>query len=359
MAPDASPDTDSTTDLTVRKGRWLAQRKTCITATDVAKILGVSKFGGPIDVFLEKTGQGQEIDQNAGPLKWGRRAEPMILAAYHEDVAPLVIEPPFTLRHFEAEPLIAATLDARRVLSTAGAAGFVAQHDGRPVDAKNIRFETPEWGEHGTDHMPLYYATQLAVQMLVTGAQYADLAVLFSGNEDRVYTLERDDAMLQAIVARCTAFWKEHVETGRPPAPDGSASFAAYLKRTFAQHSDVMLQATQEQHERAVLLNVARETLEAAERSKTALENAFKEEIGTANAKGIDGPRGCWKVSWGLTKDSTGVDWEAIAKDLALEHAQLSGRAATQMIDQMAKDPKYTRVTKKGSRRFLFQYNNA
>ena len=167
------------TEREARKAAWLAERRTCITATDVAKILGFSKFGGPIDVYLDKIGELPELDQSAAPLAWGRRMEPIILQAYHEECAPLLIEPPYTLRRSVVEPLIGATLDACRVRPLERFDSIFTNSndlDGRPGDAKNVRHQTAEWGDDGTDRIPLYYATQLVVQMFVVAAARADLA---------------------------------------------------------------------------------------------------------------------------------------------------------------------------------------
>ena len=64
-----------------------------------------------------------------------------------------------------------------------------------------------------------------------------------------------------------------------------------------------------------------------------------------ADSDGIEAP-GIGRVTWKLSKDSTGVDWEKLAIDLAKEYAVTPERFA-----EMQKT--YTEVTKKGSRRFL------
>lgn len=47
----------------IRKA-WLEERRTYLGGSDMAKLLGISKWGGPVDVFLEKTGQGEEKPSN-------------------------------------------------------------------------------------------------------------------------------------------------------------------------------------------------------------------------------------------------------------------------------------------------------
>ncbi len=48
------------------------------------------------------------------------------------------------------------------------------------------------------------------------------------------------------------------------------------------------------------------------------------------------------------------VDWESVAKAIALEHAQMSGQPATKLVSQLAQEHKH--VTRKGSRSFRFTF---
>lgn len=346
--------------------QWLRDRQTCVTATDIAKICGLSRFGNALDVYLDKIGEAPAMNQNANPLKWGRRAEPMILAAYAEDVAPLVIAKPWTLIRSTREPLIGATLDAQRTteprqLSALEVAANIipvnaGEPDGRPVDAKNIRHAGPDWGEHGTDVMPLYYAAQLVGQMFVTEKTRSDLAVLFGGSDDRVYTMEYEPTVADSIIEKCVDFWRNHVEKRIPPPVDGSESYTNYLKRSFKSHTDVILRATPEQHEMAVQLSAAEEQADIATGVVAALENRFKAAIGAGNAKAIEGPGGKWKFSWTMTADSTGTDWKEIAHQLALIIAQETGKPATHLMTELV--DKNQVVTKKGSRRKSFSFSN-
>lgn len=333
--------------------KWIDARTQYVTATDAAKILGLSRFGGPTDVWLEKTGQGTPVDQNLAPLKWGRRMEPVILAEYHDEVAPLIVAQPWTLLQSARQPRIVATLDAERVLGAV--AGFPQNDevfDGRPVDAKNSRNATREWGESGTDKLPIYYAMQLAIQMYVTNAEAADLAVLFGGNDFRHYTVHRLPVDVEGtIIARLLDFWTHHVETRTPPPADGSDAFSDHLKKTFTKHTEEIRRATPQEHEAAVALAAAEEAFDIAEAEKKKHQNTLKAAIGAV--KGIEGPK--WKATWNKDADSTGTDWEAIAKAVALKHAEATGEAATKTIADLV--PDHQKVTRVGSRKFNFTFN--
>lgn len=347
------PDESTTPTTTLERRKvWLEQRKTCITATDVAKIMGVSKYGGPIDVYLEKIGEAPETEPTEA-MRRGLQLEPSILRIYNEEIAPLIPEQPFTLAFAPEHPRIGATLDARRERITRVTASpeALGECDGRPVDAKNVWRDSTEWGETGTDQMPVHFGTQLMIQMLVTGAEYADLAVLFSGNDFRHYTIERIPEVEANLIGICENFWRDHVEQRVPPSVDGTTGYSEYLARIFAKHSDVILRADSVQHEAAMKLHVAEEQFDMAESEKKLCQNVLKAAIG--DARGIEGPK--WRALWSLAKDSTGTDWEAVSKALALKHAITTGEAATKLLADLVKENQI--VTKKGSRRFTFNYS--
>ncbi len=338
-----------------RRAAWLAARRTCITATDAAKILGVSKWGGPVDVWMDKTGKAVE-QADTGALRFGRRFERPILEEYSEAVAPLVLAEPYTLLTALLEPRIGATLDACRETQWTPLAeplhGTDALHkvfDGRPVDAKNTRHATGEWGESGTDRMPLYYATQLAVQMYVKDSDNGDLAVLFGGNEFRYYTLQRDRETEAAIVAQLVDFWQRYVVADVPPPLDGSKSYAAYLADRFNSNTAVILRADATLAEVAHTLRVTRAQLAELEVTEREAENAIKAAIG--EARGIEGVN--FRALWPQSKDRVSVDWEAIARDLATERETHELSVAAFLAPMIAR---YS-TTKPGSRSFRVTFN--
>ena len=63
-----------------KKNLWLEDRKTLITGTNLACILGLSKFGGSMSVWLEKKGK-LEVQDNEAMFS-GRLFEKPILEAY-------------------------------------------------------------------------------------------------------------------------------------------------------------------------------------------------------------------------------------------------------------------------------------
>lgn len=301
-----------------RRAMWLAERRTVITGTDVAAIMGLSKWSSPIQVWLDKQGKSETQENEA--MKWGRRLERPILMAYADTVGvPLEFADPYQLIKHPDVPL-GASLDARWI-----------NDDRRPVDAKNTRQRTADWGEAGTDQIPIWYQTQLAVQMAVTGAPCADLAVLFSGQEFARFVVYRDQEVEGMILDRVAAWWKRHIIEGIEPEMDGSESSTNYLRQRFSRHTDLIKPSTPEVLALVRQRQEADAALKEAEKAKAEAENKLKAYLGEAQA--IPGV-----LTWKNNKDGEKTNWEPLAREIALK-AGISPEALAPYI------AKYTTTT--------------
>jgi putative phage-type endonuclease len=285
-----------------RRAAWLEERRKHITGTDIASILGLSKFRSPVDVWLEKRNEGVEQEVNE-QMKWGHRLERGILRGYEEETGHLLAyADPYKLITAPDCMLLGATLDARH-----------AGGDLRPVDAKNIgRAVAGEWGEPESDDIPIYYALQLHMQMIVAKTDIADLAALFWGSKFARYIVHADAEIAATIKTEAEAWWKRHVVNGECPPLDGSKSASEYLARKWAKNTEVLIASDQETDIIAVSLREVRKSITEQESIESAYINQLKERI--ADAAGIKGEWG--RISWKRTRDSAKVNWEAIATHL-------------------------------------------
>jgi predicted phage-related endonuclease len=80
------------------------------------------------------------------------------------------------------------------------------------------RFEAEDFGEPGSDEVPIRYVVQCSAYMALTNADAWYLAVLIGGNDFRLYTIRRDLQLEGAILAGVRDFWG-HVQRAEPPAP--------------------------------------------------------------------------------------------------------------------------------------------
>jgi predicted phage-related endonuclease len=82
---------------------------------------------------------------------------------------------------------------------------------------------------------PPNYYVQCVHYMAVTGAERWYLAVLVLNKAFYVFTIERDEAEIQALIEVEKHFWENHVLKQIPPAPDGSEGTSDLIKQLFPE----------------------------------------------------------------------------------------------------------------------------
>jgi putative phage-type endonuclease len=209
---------------TAERQAWLARRRSGIGGSDVAAILGLSRWKTPLDVFLDKTGQGIEQPESE-PMIWGTLLEPVILAEFSRRYGVRVEKPTAILRD-EQRPWMVANLD-----------GWAPDMQA-VVECKTSR-SADGWGDSGTDEIPAYYHTQVAHYLAVTGARLAFVPVLIGASEFRVYQVERDQAFIDDLAEAERAFWHDHVIPGIPPDPTNAADAARLWVRDSGETLEV------------------------------------------------------------------------------------------------------------------------
>jgi putative phage-type endonuclease len=192
----------STNGSSKQREEWLLRRRHGITATDIAAIAGLSPWKTALDVFLDKRGLVPERPASAEML-WGLRLEPVIAEAYQEQTGKTLSE--IGLSVHPQIPWIMATPDRIR-------------EDKVLVELKCARVGK-HWGDVGTEEIPDIYRLQVQWQMLATGAQAVDVAVLIGGSDFRIYHIERQPHLLEVLKEMADMFWHK-VQQNIPPAID-------------------------------------------------------------------------------------------------------------------------------------------
>ena len=276
------------------KAAWLEKRKHYVTGTDAGKLIGVSPYGGKFAVWLDKMGRAAPVVETPA-MKAGKKFESAILQMYAEEMN-------CKLEHVDGYNLITCDKYPRLGASLDG-----WNHDLQiPVDAKNIKWKNEKWGEAWTDEFPEYYKAQLQVQMMVTGASFAHLAVMFSGQDFFIYSMEYDEDMAQKILDASDEFWP-FVERDKMPEADGSDEATEYIKSEFARGAAAAVKdPTEEILEALKDLQKAKLDEKDAQTRKAEAENKIKVYMGDATViKGV--------CTWKNNKDSVKTDWEQVA----------------------------------------------
>jgi putative phage-type endonuclease len=199
---------------------WLEMRRTGIGGSDVAAILGVSKYAGPTRVYYDKLGV--LPDQDNAAMEWGRRLEAAVRTKFADEHPEFTVTTgPGLVAHPQRRWQL-ATIDG--LIADAGCNDPVAL-----LEVKTGRAGAEDWGDELTDEVPLPYVCQVTWYLDVYGLHVGYLAVLLDGRDYREYVIEYDPALAAKLRGHCETFWRRHVQSQVPPDPDGLADTAAVL----------------------------------------------------------------------------------------------------------------------------------
>lgn len=183
--------------------------------SDIAKLLGLSPYGGPLDVY-ERVVLGKEEPWNPR-MERGAMFEPVLRAHAQRHLG---VEVEDAASDYHEHP----TLEFARAQ-----VDDVARWNGVPVvvDYKTSNRFAKGWGREGTDEVPEHLRCQFAWEMLATDRELALVIVGFG--EDRpgpevfcmsnvvVYQVQRDPLFESLCVAVAREFWQRHVLAQTPP----------------------------------------------------------------------------------------------------------------------------------------------
>lgn len=190
-----------------------------IGGSDMPIIMGLSSYKTPYQLYLEKTGVVEISSEMTPPQYWGTKLEGVIRDEFakRNNVS---VETPTTICH-PVYNFLRGNLDGfipalRSVLEIKCASSFMAR----------------EWGEDGSDIIPLQYLVQVAHYCAITDADFAYIAVLIGGNDYREFKYTRDMGIENKIITEATKFW-ECVQKRIPPQPVNQVD----LKIMFPRHN--------------------------------------------------------------------------------------------------------------------------
>jgi putative phage-type endonuclease len=266
------------------RAAWLEWRRAGLGGSDVAAILDLSPWSGPFDVWLSKTEGGS--DGGNASTKRGQILESAILQHAADELGARLL-PGEALAHPD-RPWHRATPDG--YLETAGAE--VVGIEGKSTRAFD---EAHGWGEAGTNEVPLGYRIQCHWYMGATGLSVWYLAAFATlTDEFRLYRIESDPKVEQALVERAGQWWRKHIENGEPPALDTSDACGRYLHAAHTPPGDEVAEADADQVGIVEQWRLAKEAENEAREERKRIEVELKAAIG--DAAGLRGEFG--RVKW-------------------------------------------------------------
>ena len=187
--------------------------------SDIAAVLGISPWKTPLQLWQDKTMPA--MPENNDPermkvLNRGKRLEPYILDMIRAEHGLTITA--VNQRYIDASvPYFASEIDAE--------AGPLN------IEIKTVSpFKIKEWGDEGTDALPLHYVAQVQWGMGITKREQCDVFALI-GDDLRRYSVLADAELIAAMRDKAQAFWQQYVATLNPPPPAGESDLYALYPR--------------------------------------------------------------------------------------------------------------------------------
>jgi len=186
--------------------KWQRPRWEFLGASDTPCLFGEG-FKSVEDLWREKVERHEERPAT-GRLLRGLALEPTLSTMYTEATGVELSEPEWLLD--KRTGFLAATPDRNRM------------EDGAPVELKTIDYYGDEYGENGSDAVPLRFLIQVTQQCALSKALFADVACLGVCEWDfRVFRVMFNPTLWELIVEAAKEFWA-CVKAGQP-LPSGFA----------------------------------------------------------------------------------------------------------------------------------------
>lgn len=272
------------------------ERRKYIGGSDIAAIMGQSRWKTPYRLWAEKTGKIEIPDlSNNEAVDMGTRLEQFVADLFSEKTEKQVRRQSKMYTHKEY-PFLVAHVD-RLITGT-----------DELLECKTCSaYKLEEW----ENKIPKEYVLQVIWYLGITGRKRGWIACLIGGQKFDYKVIEFDEELFNLMVEKAVKFW-EMVEKEIPPVilpEDGEV-----LGEVFSEHSDDMIE-NQEINERVAYVKELEmhidEMKKEVEEIKTELKAAIKDKMGILTDT--------YKVTWKNQKGAYVYDKELMLQDGVFE----------------------------------------
>lgn len=251
-------------------GEWLAYRKKGIGGSDAGAICGLNKYRSPISVYMDKTAENVEEQEDNESMRQGRDLEQYVAARFSEATGKKVRKAN-AIFYLPEVPYMIANVDRLIVGEDAG------------LECKTASaYAAEKWKN---EKIPPEYEIQCHHYMAVTGASAWYIACVILGREFIWRKIDRDPDVIEMLKQIETEFWTENVQKGRMPDPDGSEAADNTILEKYPESGDKFILLTgfdKELDRRREILELQdkleREKKEIEQKIKLYMEDAEKAE---------------------------------------------------------------------------------
>jgi putative phage-type endonuclease len=275
-----------------QEAAWLKERTKHVGGSEPAGICGLSSFQSPVSIWCRKSGF--DDPRATGSQFMGTLAEDPIRKLYEKRNKIEVYHKPYSMFISNKQPLFSASVD-----------GLITK-DKILVEIKTDSSTGDDWGDDGTNVIPLYYLSQVAwnLSVLDPKGKHWKVAhiptVFFLGKTFNTYIVERDAHMEEAIgemQERVLKFWK-YVESGEHPKPenDGTEATRKALESIYSKVSGDIVEIKDKNTIKLLKrLEVIRKDKGDLEDEGKRLKNELREIIGESLGVCYEGIKWTWK----------------------------------------------------------------
>lgn len=271
-----------------------------IGGSDVAAILGISPWKSAFRLYQEKVG---DFIEEVTPAKQrifdrGHRWEPVVVEMLIDELRDRGNDVEILARNARYQdheyPFLACELDLELLV------------DGEECNAemKTVHpFAAKEWGDQGTDEIPLHYTAQVMHGLMIRPRKTAIVAALIGVDDLRIHEIRRDDETIAAIRAKELAFWNlvQHRLPPDPTTPDD-------VKWLYAKDAGTVAEADEELFRLCSELHYQKTCAKRCEAAIDTLETRIKVAMGHASTLIYQRQKLCtWK-----TQSASRVDLSAL-----------------------------------------------
>lgn len=280
-------------------------RTNFIGGSDAAAILGVSKWKTPFQLYQEKIGA---FIEESSPMRdrvlaRGKRWEPVVIEMLVDELQDRGHEVEIIARNKRYQdpeyPFLACELDLELRI------------DGEEVNGemKTVHpFAAKEWGDEGSDEIPIYYAAQVMHGLMIVPRRRAIVAALIGADDLRIHWLDRDAETIAGMRSREIEFWGS-IQNRIPPDPTAPED----VKWLYQRDGGTAIEADDDL---ALVCQNLKDMKLQAKNIDGQIERIaaqVKALMGTASTLLY---RGAPLATWKNNKESITTDWESAYRDL-------------------------------------------
>lgn len=259
-------------------------RRSFVGSSDIAAVMGVSRWKTPLQLWSVKTGQVEPDDLSEN--------EAVQLGSELED---------FVAKKFERETGMKVRRAPKIYASTANP--FMRAQVDRLIEGTDDLLEVKTcsaWKEKEWEgeEIPIEYTLQVSWQLFITGRKTGYIAVLIGGQKFRWKKIERDTELFIKMKNAALSFWTM-VEAKIPPVAEADDN--AFMVKLHPNAGDKMKEATSDVVAAVALLQQTKAQIIDLSETKRGIEAQLKAIIG--DNLGIDTPE--YLIKWIPVKGST------------------------------------------------------